>query len=260
VKLPGVTGTAGMVNPGALTPAGMIYCRLNDGAYNWNGDNVSQKISNQIPDDQFLRTKQSQGFSAQTVNQSSMAVLGQFVAFPNNWVYDTLTKSWWLLEDPTVVDFQVYCASGLTLMASPGIAYATAGQIATLNTYQFTYPSAQSSYFWLSNPLPVTQASLVSVQQVEIVASNPTASACTITVTPQVPAGQRPLQQQNGNQPLVFNIPANTVAWRGSHRLGYSDYNIQLGVTAANTSTAAAAPILHELNVGYTVTRTAGVQ
>jgi hypothetical protein len=57
----------------------------------------------------------------------------------------------------------------------------------------------------------------------------------------------------------VFNIPANTVAWRGSHRLGYSDYNIQLGVTAAN-NTAAAAPILHELSVGYTTTRTAGVQ
>jgi hypothetical protein len=259
VKLPGVTGTAGMMWPGALTPSGLIYTRLNDGAYVWNGDNVSQKISTQIPDDQFLRTKPP-GFEQSSANTTSMAVFGQFVVFPNNWTYDTLTQSWWLIEDPTVLNLQVWCSSPLGLFGSPGYATAATGVSATLNTYYWSFTNAVSSYFWLSNPLPITQDALVSIQLIEIVASNPTATAATITILPQVPVNQRPLQQQNGNQPLTFTIPANTVAFRGSQRLGYTDYNVQLSVTSANTNSSNAAPILHELNVGYTVTRTAGVQ
>jgi hypothetical protein len=260
IKLPGVVGTAGIVGPAALTPSGLIYPRQGDGVYQWNGDNVAQKISTQLPDFGFGRNWQGYNFSHSPLVQTSMAVLGQWVAFPNNWMFDGQTQSWWLLEDPSIINFQVNATDGASFYCSPGIAYAAAGQTATLNTYRFQRGTTQSDYYWLSSPLPVSQDALVSIQLVEIVASNPSASPATITITPTVPVGQIPLAQQNGNQPLYFTIPANTVAYRASQRLGYADYNIQLAVEATNSNSTLPAPLLHQLNVGYTTTRTAGVQ
>jgi len=261
IKIPGVAGTMGMMSRAALTNIGLIYPRFNEGAWVWNGDNTSTKISSQIPDDLFDRTKQSQGFQASPIIQTSMAKLGPYVLFPGNWLFNTLTKSWWTIEDTTVNNFQVWCANDTQwLFGSPGIAYANAGQTATLNTYGWDFGTASQSYRWVSSPLPVSQDSLVSIQLIELVATNQTNVACTVTITPTVPTGQRALQQQNPTQPLVFTIPAFTVAYRASQRLGYADYNIQLQVDATNTNANNAAPVIHQINVGYTSTRVAGVQ
>ena len=261
IKLPGVIGTLGCVCPGALTPVGMIYPTANEGAYLWNGDNTSQKISEGIPENDFVRYVQSNGFRASSMVQSSTAVMVPFVFFPNNWVYDTSTNAWWQSESTAIINFQVFClATSWLVFASPGVVYANAGQTATLNTYQFDKGSPASSYYWLSNPIPVTQDSLVSIQLVELVASNTTPTPCTVTIQPTAPAGQLALPQQNGTQQVTFTVPANTVAYRASQRLGYSDYNIQLALTVTNTNSNNAACVVHQINVGYTTTRTAGIQ
>jgi len=257
-KLPGVQGAA-TYNKGALSEIGMIYVGA-DGVYSWNGDNSSQRLSQQIPDDVFARIHQGNGFQTSPVNQSDVHCWGPWVVFPQNWLFDTRTQGWWLVEDPTVINFQVYAGTGTSLFASPGIAYANAGATATLLTYMFNMATTyQNSYYWVSSPLPVTQDALVSIQLVEIVASNPTSQPATIVVQPGVPAGQTPLAQQNPNQPLTFTVPPTTISWRGSLRSGYTDYNVQLAVTATGGGTTEA-PILHELNVGWTQIRTAGVQ
>jgi hypothetical protein len=263
-KLPGVMGTLGCVGRAAPSPAGLIYVTANEGAYIWNGDNNSQKISDvAVPENDLIRFQQGNGFDASPLIQTSLASSGPWVFFPSNWLFDTLTNSWWLTEDPTVINFQVFCAGDpgtYLIVASPGIAYAAAGELAIVNTYAFNKGNPVSSYFWLSNPIPVTTGALVSIEVIEIVASNTTSTPCTITVTPQVPAGQLPLSQQNPNQPIPFTIPPATVGYRAYQRLGYTDYNVELGVTATNSNVNNAAPILHSITIGYMSTRSSGVQ
>jgi hypothetical protein len=261
-KLPGVVGPGFCTGPAAQSPAGLIYATESDGAYLWNGGNTSSKISNQIPDDMLFRAPLPSAFNTMQFRNNSMQVpWGAQVMFPNNWVYDTITSSWWMSEDPNIVSFQVYAASLNTprvFYATPGYSLVGAGVAPSIPTYQFDNQLPATTYSWLSNPIPVTQDALVSIELLEIIASNNSITPSQITVTPTVPTGQNPLPNSNQNQPLVFIIPPNTVGYRASQRLGYTDYNVQIQVYADGLGTAA--PILHEFSVGYTSTRVAGVQ
>lgn len=262
-KLGGVMGTGGAWGRGALTPIGMVYPRLHEAVYMWNGDNTAQKISAQIPDGVFTRTPQANGFASSGDNNTSTQVWGEWVVFPNNWMFDTVNQSWWLVEDPTVINFQVYGGEQLgTLLSAPGPQYAAAGENCSLNTYFWDKGWAASSWFWQSNPIPVTIGNLVTITSVEIVASNQTATPARITVQPVSPAQPyptNPLVGQNNNM-VFFDIPAHVSGFRASHRLGYDDYNIQLAVNAMNTDTGQAAPTLHAINLEYGHIRPAGIQ
>jgi hypothetical protein len=262
IKLPGVVGSE-LFGPAAQSPAGLLYATQTDGVYVWNGDNVSQKISMQIPDDTFFRLPLPAQFDVNGPRHFSCQIpWGNQVMFPNNWVYNIPTSSWWLCEDPTVRSFQVHGASNWprVFYSAPNWNLASPSVAPSLTIYQFDREQPASTYHWLSNPLSVTQTMLVSIQMIELVASNATSTPCTVTITPTVPPGQIPLQQQTQTQPLVFTIPANTVGWRGYQRLGYTDFNVQLSVDAANATPPNAAPTIHEINVGYTTTRPSGIQ
>jgi hypothetical protein len=266
-KLTGIMGTGGATGPMALTPVGAIYPRYNEGVYLWNGDNSSQSISTQIPDGQFTRTRQANGFAFSPVVNTSQAAWGDWVMFPNNWMLDTTAESWWLIEDPTLLNFQVHASyaggsiigGSSNLLSSPGIAYADAGEPATINTYYWTKSSGAQSYFWHSNPIPVTVGALTTISLVEIIASNPYPTAAKIVIqptSPKAPALTYPFPNQNANI-IFFDIPPNTSNFRAQKRLGYADYNIQLAITASNASNPA--PTIHALNCSYSQTRTSGV-
>lgn len=267
LKLPGVVGTGFVLGKAASTPAGMIYATDFDGAYAWNGDNVATKISTNVPDDQLYRKNPNIRILGNAEMYSSNVAWGQLVMFPGNWVYDTLTSAWWQSEDPTVLDFQVNAASSNTgryFYTSPALATAAIGSGVSVTIYQYDKTLPATTWTWISNPI-VTGASdaLISLQKVEICASNVDSVAATITITPTVPPGQAaypvvdPVAFPNNPQPMTFTIPANTNGWRGSLRFGYTDYNIELRVDAAGTNIA---PILHELSPSYTIIRIAGVQ
>jgi hypothetical protein len=261
IKLPAVPGPGMVFGRAAQTAAGLIYATETDGAYLWNGDNTANKISGNVPDDELIRAIPAGGGIFRM--HSAQAAWGAQAMFPNNWMYDTITGSWWQVEDPAVVNFQVHAPSSYgpkSFLSAPGFVIAPAGVAPTLTIYGWDRLTMQHSYVWVSNPLPVTQGDLVSLQKLELVASNPTPTDAVITITPTVPAGQAPLEQQTQAQPLTFRVPANTVGWRASHRLGYSDYNVQLRVDAVNTSATQPAPTVHQFTVSYTETRPSGVQ
>jgi hypothetical protein len=263
-KLPGVVGPGACLGRAALSPAGLIYATSTDGAYAWNGNNNSQKISTQIPDDVLFRTPLPDPYNSEGARRhSSNLAWGAWVMFPNNWVFDSIGGGWWQSEDPAVANFQVNCqavSDNRYFYATPGFTLAAAGVSPAVTTYQYDRYSPASSYMWLSNPVVVAADALVSLQLLEVVVSNPSPAPCTVTLTPAVPAGQVPFSQQNQGQAAVFTVPAATVAWRGSQRVGYSDYNVQVRVDAANSNPALPAPTVHEFAVGYTTTRVAGVQ
>lgn len=260
-KLPAVPGPGAVFGRAAQTAIGLVYATETDGAYLWNGDNTANKVSSNVPDDELIRTIPPNSDIVRL--HSSQTPWGAQVMFPNNWLFDTITGGWWQVQDPTIVNFQVHAPSSYgpkSFLSAPGYALAPASASPTIIIYSWDRFNYQSSYEWVSNPFPATQGALVNVQVVEIVASNPTPTDATITITPTIPTSQIPFQNANQSQPATFRVPANTVAWRGSQRLGYTDYNIQIRVDAANVLSSNPAPTLHEFTIGYTTTRSSGVQ
>lgn len=253
IWLPGVQGTGNCIEPGLPTQDGLVYCTDVNGVWLWNGGNTSEKISNNIPDNAILRSEVgAESGVIPVVGQSNMASWGNWVFFPNNWMFDTITKSWWLCEDPNVANFQVQGGVG----GSGRFYYAAIGNSVATNTWSLPLASwdkttSASSYRWISNPLPYP-GSIVSLQAVEICASNPTATPCTITITPTAPPGQTPFSNQNPSQGVPFTIPANTTGYRAMKHLGFRDYNVCIQVDASNTNNSNAAPILHDISLGVT--------
>lgn len=255
-KLPGVIGTGNTVGPGCQTSAGLIYVTDFDGAYVWNGGYSSEKISNQIADNQALARIQQQ--FALTGNRSDILLTttqhdawNYWVFFANNWVYDQFTKAWWQVENPATINYQVHKRS----LISPQYFYSSDGSTISLNNnlttlYQWDASKSASSYLWTSNPIPFPGSTTV-LEAVEICASNPTATQCTIIITPTEPPGQTLYVNQNTPQSATFTIPPTTTAYRHALPLGWNDYNICINVNASNTTTTNAAPILHEINLGF---------
>jgi hypothetical protein len=247
-KLPAVVGTGNVIQRGTMAANGMIYVTEYDGVYVWNGGNTSSKISTQIPDDATLRPEMTNAIGVQVHHD----IQNNMVFFANNWVYDVISNSWWQSENPSVINFATFTRSQSNsrfMWAMPGIGTGTNNNVFPL--YGFDWTSRASSWFWLSNPLPVSVGNLVTIAWVEIVVSNPTSAPCTFTVTPQSPSGQTPIAYGNQPQSVTFTIPATASGYRVSGRFGYTDYNVQLSVTAANTNTALSGPVLHQINVGY---------
>ena len=92
ISLPGVQSTGDFVGRACPTPMGLVYCSQNQGAWVWNGGNISQKFS-QALNDSF--------FDLETGNIESNNY-GFFVEHWQKWVmfsgnvwYDTDTGSWW---------------------------------------------------------------------------------------------------------------------------------------------------------------------
>lgn len=264
VKLPAVVSTGGIIGPSAVTSSGYVYL-TEQGAYSWNGGNTSQKISNQIPDDVLYRTA---GFTFNPL-PSQRPVLthhdtwGDWVLFCNNWMYSTITNSWWQVEDPAVAQMNLHCQSVMSnrfFFSSQDFVQNTSGGLQTIQLLMYAWDrnKPSSSYTWISNPIATQPGFLTTLSQVEIVASNPSSTSCTIQVTPEVPAGQTPIAGNNA-QSVTFTIPPTTSAMRQSATLGYTDWNIQIGLNAANSNTNNQAPIIHEVSVVYVNENTSGV-
>lgn len=259
LNLPGVIGTGKAIGPAAPTSMGLVYPTDTAGVYVWNGSNTAEKISTQIPDDQVIRSQ----YTADLFNASAFApclthhdVWNNWVMFANNWMYDIETNSWWQVEDPSIHNFQVHTGSHF----SPRFFYSADGYVtalnAILNVYMWDSTLPSTSYTWTSNPIG-NPGSRMSLQTVEIVASNPTATTATITVSPTSPVGQSLYGNQNNTQPAIFTIPPLTSGFRSSLRLGYTDYNVCITILAQNSSTNGA-PILHELSLGVSYRSSAG--
>lgn len=261
--LPGITGTGAACGKAVSTPLGLIYVTDTDGVYVWDGGNTSTKISDGVPDTDFVRTPPPFAPNTPVYNNLQVNthndVWGNWAMFANNWVYDCINEAWWQCEDPNVQNFQVHTASHTSsryFYSSVGSATTTTGGTIEVGIAQWDRLEPVSTYTWISNPIPISVGSLVSLQMVEITASNPTASIATVVITPTVPPGQTPFSNQNVNQSQTFTIPPYSVAYKASKTLGYTDYNVEIKVVATNLLPGNQAPVIHSMSLGFTRTRT----
>jgi hypothetical protein len=124
--------------------------------------------------------------------------------------------------------------------------------------YQFDADVLASSYRWVSNPLPSSVTTLVTVIRVELVASNPTVTPATVTITPMKPVGNVS-NFANNSQQITFEIPPETSGYTAFLPLGYTEYNICFQVDAANSDAANPAPAIHALNISLIEAQTTGI-
>jgi hypothetical protein len=262
-NLPGVQSTGSAIGEALPTPIGLLYCTDQNGVWVWNGGNTSAKISTQVPDNIFLRTAPPlpnvTGPSVSIGPNYRNGIWGPWALFANNMMFDTITNSWWQIEDPAVLNFQVWAgsapaasqffwgSSGLTVY--PPSATGSHATTATVSIQMFNKNLPQPSYTWVSNPIP-NPGGNVMLGAVEIVASNRTPTAATVTVTPTAPDGQQPYGNQT-TQGVVFAIPPNTASYREAKALGWNDYNLCVRVDALNSTPSNGAPFVHELALGF---------
>jgi len=257
-KLPAIQGTGGILQRMTMCDVGAVYVTESAGVWAWNGGNTSQKISPQIPDNATIRPELQPGGATPLGAIGARAhhdVFGGLVFFANNWVFDSINNSWWLCEDPNVLNFATWTVSKSTtrfIYGMPGV-ISTGGNH---SVYVVDNETVATSWAWTSNPIPSPPVGgIPTLSEVEIFASNPTAQPATITVTPTVPAGMAS-SFINPTQSIPFTIPAHTSGFRQSKRCGFQEYNLCVAITASGS---AGAPTLHEVNLGYTRSRTTGI-
>jgi len=255
VFMPAITGTGSGIGPGIPTPIGLVYCTDYDGVWVWNGGNTSQKISNQLVDNNFIRPipPNVSVIGCSTHND----VWDNWVFFANNWVFDCLTNSWWQCENPATALFDCHAGGALlTQNFYSGSTTAIGPGITSCSVVQWNKAQPANSYRWVSNPISQPGA-LVSMQAVEIVASNPASTPAEVIITPTAPPGTPPYPNQNTNQALTFTLPPNVASYRAMQTCGFSNYNICLQIDASNPNTTNSAPIIHEITVGFNPTTSA---
>lgn len=250
VMLPFVESTNGLAMYPAVTPIGVVYGSRN-GVYAWSGGDTSKKLSTQL--DGFF-WDHATGEPDYYATRGRFSFWDPWVCVPNGYLFDVNADSWWRLCDPTSnssVNYNVYTVDNRT-----GTMYAfpyklTATQNVAFDSYS---PSVLSSSFsWRSHPLLQSRDRMVTTQQVELVAANPTVYPANVVVTLEgvAPDGGFVSRQMtftltgsavSGGRPQVLrqSVPSGAVTAR----------YLQLRIEASNTSTSAAAPKILSIGVG----------
>ncbi len=262
-RLPAVPGTGQITQHMSECSAGALYVTESDGVWAWNGGNTATKVSTQLPDNAFtIAALGPGGFSQPSISMGGprvqTAVIKDRVFFPHNWVFDAATGSWWQAEDPAVLDLSFWACSGAYTGKMYGETMSVLAPSAVADLYQYDPTTVATSWAWTSNPIPSRLVGLEpTLKEVEVCVSNPTGVTVTVKVTPVSLTSTSSVTAAGENpQSVTFTIPANTMGWRGMAPLGYTAYNLAVKVEATGTS---GAPALHELNLGFTTTRTSTI-
>lgn len=239
-RLPGIVSGGGVAGMAAATPSGLFYCTL-QGAYTWRGSDTATKISFQL-DDNFWR--HADGLNILNMNYHAVE-WADWVAFSNNWIYDTVTNSWWRLEDPAVHNY-IYAARGnvtQTLFTAES-KYTSVTKADKIKMWDRSQPA--SSYSWQSHPLSQSHNRTIDVRELVLRAQG----TGTITVTIKGFSG--------ATQVLTFPvISSNTQPVRIRKNCSVQGEDITVRIEAAGDGSAKA-PVVYELLVGYHETAHSG--
>lgn len=232
-KLPGIQPTGHCQGPGGQTPEGLFYCSQANGAWLWDGGNISEKVSTQIDDDFYINTEIFSG------NFNCMS-WGQWVLFSNNWIYNMQLNSWWKWDFPHACFwFGIGREAEHCYFAKPFIT-ATTKDFA----FKVTKTTPTTTYTWQSLPIKVANNKYINIREIVLYASNNTTATSTVNIKLYNDGTQIETLTtevgQIGADPSMIRIPAGGVTLE----------NITIRLTATGTN---GAPIIHSLTIGMTV-------
>lgn len=249
ISLPGVQSVGDTNGLAVATSIGLIYCSQNQGAWVWNGGNVSQKISAQISDN-FFDVKYD-GISIPDNGYGFLCERWQdWVIFSNNYLFNPDTNSWWILypnqsqtsSETTPLNFYWWKQgrAGNEMYAAPLTMASNTGDHFWYNKFDNTV--ASSHWQWQSLPIHVvpTAEQVLDVRQLILRLSCPDAgSALTVTIGTWSGTTTGAI----GTSPSIFRFNVGTGA------LGVDDIVVTLN--GDNSTSGKSAPIVHSMDIGF---------
>lgn len=246
-SLPNIKSTGQSLNRGSRSPIGFLYPTDAGGVWLWSGGDTSTHVSKDM-DDEFWRPDYSDAdLYPFGPGYTSCAQWGEWVMFPNNWLFDTDFGGWWRIREidtlteenhtdlPDVIHHWTVDWKG---RHAYGFMDRSFGDDSIIG-YDFDKLTPASSFSWQSQPLAATLDREVQCRRLVVVASgagtivakvrsNQTGSEQTLsTITVASESGVA------ADYPTAYAVDC---AVQGSH--------VQVQFTSAHASTGAA-PTIH---------------
>jgi hypothetical protein len=260
ISMPGVQSTGDIVGKAASTPAGLVYCSEERGAWIWNGGNTAQKISAQLRDSFYDATSATSIFSNNY--GFSVAHWQDWILFSNNYLYNADTNSWWVLYpndangSGSVPGHTLFWWNegrfGNTMYGAP-LRFGTAAGLNKNWWYKFDSEVPAPHWQWVSLPIEVVPNSdrVLDVRQVVLELSDPSNSG-TATATLSIngtTVGTTSTAIGLHPRPFRFNIGD------AGRRISHIDIQVNGDQPSSGSS-----PILHSINIGYELRASVAVQ
>ncbi len=243
IFVPGIPGTGNTRHNAAITPIGLVYGSRNGGLWAWAGGDTADYLSPQLDNDFWLPNGTTGDF---TDYAGKMAFWKEWIVTPGNWLYDWRNKSFWKLDDPSVVNIYHWLQNadshimyGAPQYVDDGVTYGTP------SLYYWDASTPATSYQWESQVLPLSDG-YRTAQPRELVITAQGVGTVVATISGY---------DANGNL-QTYVVP--TLTWATALRpesqrvtIGafhaLSHMRIKLVATATTTST----PVIYEAHIGY---------
>lgn len=164
--VPGIPGTGNTRHTAAITPVGLVYGSRNGGVWAWSGGDTADLLSPQLDNDFWCPNGTTGDF---TDYAGKFAFWKELILTPHNWAYDWRNKSWWRLEDPTVIDIYHWCQNADSHVIYGAPQYVNSASLSTsLAGWDASTPA--TSWSWESQVLPLGDYRTANVREVVLVA------------------------------------------------------------------------------------------
>lgn len=163
ISLPMVAGSE-MSHTPAVCELGVVYGNRTSGVWLWPHGDTSQLLSPQMdPGFWVLNQTDLDDFGGIPY---SFARCDDWVLIPNNWIFDTNLKSWWRLEDPSVVAIRHFTAMSHFIYGSQS--FYTGND--HWGIHEWVREDKTDSWSWQSHPIWQSVGDIVNVASIELVA------------------------------------------------------------------------------------------
>jgi hypothetical protein len=232
VSLPMVTGSELLQTP-VVTSMGVVYGNRTSGVWVWGHGDLSQLISPAMTPDFWVITSggdldQFGGIAYQ------FARCDDWVLVPNNFLYDTITQSWWRLEDESVARIRYFSVFSHFIYGSESFYTGTSDT----PIHEWVREDKALSFSWQSQPLWETVDNLVDIR--EIVLRVRGAGTVKVTATGETSSSFVTFTGISATLPVLIRQP---------FRL--QDANVAIKIESTGATGSDPAPTIYECNVGF---------
>lgn len=242
-RLPSVIGTGGYQTKGDATSIGFCYLTPM-GMFVWRGGDQSELISPQL-DPMFWHPANAQnatlrGMADMGGSLAQVESFGQYIFVTGGWIYDTITKSWWYLTDPTVDSWHYASSDGYNLFAAPSVLNSST----KVMWAQFRQDIPGTTFTWTSNLVDETTNRYLDIREVVLTAQSEVAGG-------QVGVTIIDALDGTTTDVVTFNLDASNIPRKYHAKCGVQTHMLQVKVVSVSQSGTASAPIIHGIEIGY---------
>lgn len=168
INLPNVFSPGFSDSHGCRTKIGYAYCIDNGGMYVWQGGDSAEDISLQLASNFWRPTDQVGDYYR---SHTTCTKWGNWIATPNNWLFDIDRGGWWRFDDPSFAELYHLDSdwTGRWLYGSRHKFSHDAEDQFVFHEYDRQLGAV--TYSWQSHPIPATMERTVQIRECILVMS-----------------------------------------------------------------------------------------